>query len=136
MNFIDQYLKNGAINAPFDAMEYRLELQHRILRSSTNMIKACIICGTTTEGTWVQTEEERKNDTIHYFCIICVANTPKSELHALFKDDAEEGQLRTIPEEFIKPLNASLKSNNDDTQHTEDDNPQDNSFQSSNTSCK
>lgn len=41
--FIDQYLKTQTINAPFNATEYRSELQHLILRSSTNMSKSCIM---------------------------------------------------------------------------------------------
>lgn len=94
INFIDQYLKKQTINAPLSPTDYRSELKHRILRTSKNMSKACIICGTHTKGAWVQcdccnrwthcecvqeNEEELKDDTIHYFCIICVANTTQTE---------------------------------------------------------
>lgn len=113
INFIQQYLKNGLIYYSFDSMEYHIELQHQILRSSTNMSKIC------SDGAWVNCDcckrgthcicinktEELKNDTIHYFCIICKANTPQSALHSLFKDVTEEGCLQTIPEEVVKPSN-------------------------------
>jgi hypothetical protein len=129
IKFIQQYLKNGVIHDPFDSMEYRTVLQHQILRSSTNMSKICILCGTTSDGAWVncdcckrwthcacinKTEEELKNDTVHYFCIICESNTPKAELRSLLKDITEDGCLETIPEELVKPANID--------QHIEDDN--------------
>ncbi len=92
VNFIQQYLSNGTINSKFDTKEYRLELQQKILRSSTNMNKTCIVCGTLDGGGWVccdccgrwcylpcidKTDEDVKEDTIHYFCIIYEGNPPR-----------------------------------------------------------
>lgn len=82
INFVQQYLQRGKIDTPFNNAEYRLELQHKILRLSTFMTRSCIICGLTNgESVWVQCDvskrwthcicigkdaEELKDDTIHY----------------------------------------------------------------------
>lgn len=111
LHFIQQYIYKTK-EQPFVAADYRLELQHRILRTSTDMRKTCIICGTLEDGDWVccdycdrwshltcigKTAEEVKEDTVHYFCIICEANTSKDELKSLIENI--ESDLETINEE-------------------------------------
>lgn len=119
INFVEQYLKYGAMNISCVTSDYRLELQHRVLRSSTDMRKTCIVCGTLDFGDWVQCDfykrwthttcigknaDDVKDDTIHYFCIICEANTPKEELKTLMENGEDSSSqstdiLETIAEE-------------------------------------
>lgn len=123
LNFAEQYAKTKEINAEIDPSNYRTQLQHIILRKSVSMKDKCVLCGNVSlsksnendDGKllWVQcdgcsrwthldcshaSEDILKDDSLRFFCIICMANTPKE----INSDNGETSLQMAINNDDIK----------------------------------
>lgn len=113
LQFIKQFLLHGKIDEQFSPDDYRVELQHEILRKSIDMHGRCIKCGLgkyKDKLLWVQcdhcqrwvhsdcaeTDENIADESIHYFCLICLSNSPKVYLQSNVQNVDENFQSSPV----------------------------------------